>query len=84
MKKISNLLMMALLAIGMGLTSCDEQLDNAVVPGVTPGTGSNQHHRRPVEDRREVSRHREDQAPADRRRRGDAELHHPARGNGQH
>ena len=36
MKKISNLLMMALLAIGMGLTSCDEQLDNAVVPGVTP------------------------------------------------
>ena len=30
--------MMALLAIGMGLTSCDEQLDNAVVPGVTPGT----------------------------------------------
>ena len=38
MKKISNLLMMALLAIGMGLTSCDEQLDNAVVPGVTPGT----------------------------------------------
>ena len=29
---------MALLAIGMGLTSCDEQLDNAVVPGVTPGT----------------------------------------------
>ena len=41
MKKISNLLMMALLAIGMGLTSCDEQLDNAVTPytpGVTPGT----------------------------------------------
>ena len=38
MKKISNLLMMALLTIGMGLTSCDEQLDNAVVPGVTPGT----------------------------------------------
>ena len=36
MKKISNLLMMALLTIGMGLTSCDEQLDNAVVPGVTP------------------------------------------------
>ena len=39
MKKISNLLMMALLAIGMGLTSCDEQLDNAVTPytpGVTP------------------------------------------------
>ena len=34
MKKISNLLMMALLAIGMGLTSCDEQLDNAVNPGV--------------------------------------------------
>ena len=33
MKKISNLLMMALLAIGMGLTSCDEQLDNAVTPG---------------------------------------------------
>lgn len=30
--------MMALLTIGMGLTSCDEQLDNAVVPGVTPGT----------------------------------------------
>ena len=29
--------MMALLAIGMGLTSCDEQLDNAVTPsGVTP------------------------------------------------
>ena len=27
---------MALLTIGMGLTSCDEQLDNAVVPGVTP------------------------------------------------
>ena len=46
MKKISNLLILALLAIGMGLTSCDEQLDNAVVPGVmpdvddvTPGTG---------------------------------------------
>ena len=38
MKKISNLLMMALLTVGMGLTSCDEQLDNAVVPGVTPGT----------------------------------------------
>ena len=34
MKKISNLLMMALLTIGMGLTSCDEQLDNAVNPGV--------------------------------------------------
>ena len=38
MKKISNLLILALLTIGMGLTSCDEQLDNAVVPGVTPGT----------------------------------------------
>ena len=38
MKKIGNLLILALLAIGMGLTSCDEQLDNAVVPGVTPGT----------------------------------------------
>ena len=38
MRKISNLLIMAMLAIGMGLTSCDEQLDNAVVPGVTPGT----------------------------------------------
>ena len=39
MKKISNLLIMALLTIGMGLTSCDEQLDNAVTPytpGVTP------------------------------------------------
>lgn len=39
MRKISSLLMMALLAIGMGLTSCDEQLDNAVTPytpGVTP------------------------------------------------
>ena len=36
MKKISNLLMMALLTIGMGLTSCDEQLDNAVTP-YTPG-----------------------------------------------
>ena len=39
MKKINNLLMMALLTIGMGLTSCDEQLDNAVTPytpGVTP------------------------------------------------
>ena len=36
MKKISNLLMMALLAIGMGLTSCDEMLDNAVDPGVMP------------------------------------------------
>ena len=36
MKKISNLLMMALLAIGMGLTSCDEQLDNAIDPGVMP------------------------------------------------
>ena len=34
MKKISNLLMMALLTIGMGLTSCDEQLDNAVTPVV--------------------------------------------------
>ena len=33
MKKISDLLMMALLTIGMGLTSCDEQLDNAVTPG---------------------------------------------------
>ena len=32
MKKISNLLMMALLTIGMGLTSCAEQLDNAVTP----------------------------------------------------
>ena len=41
MKKISNLLIMALLTVGMGLTSCDEQLDNAVTPytpGVTPGT----------------------------------------------
>lgn len=38
MRKISNLLIMAMLAIGMGLTSCDEQLDNAAVPGVTPGT----------------------------------------------
>ena len=38
MRKISSLVMRALLAIGMGLTSCDEQLDNAVVPGVTPGT----------------------------------------------
>ena len=41
MRKISSLLMMALLAIGMGLTSCDEQLDNAATPytpGVTPGT----------------------------------------------
>ena len=31
--------MMALLTVGMGLTSCDEQLDNAVTPytpGVTP------------------------------------------------
>jgi len=37
MKKISNLLIMAMLAIGMGLTSCDEQLDNAVTPsGVMP------------------------------------------------
>lgn len=37
MKKIASLLMMALLAIGMGLTSCDEQRDNAVTPsGVTP------------------------------------------------
>ena len=33
MKKIGNLLILALLTIGMGLTSCDEQLDNAVVPG---------------------------------------------------
>lgn len=32
MKKISNLLMMVLLTIGMGLTSCDDQLDNAVTP----------------------------------------------------
>ena len=38
MKKISNLLMMALLAIGMGLTSCDEQLDNAVTPVVAEVT----------------------------------------------
>ena len=29
---------MALLTIGMGLTSCDEQLDNAVVPGDNPET----------------------------------------------
>ena len=39
MKKISNLLILALLTVGMGLTSCDEQLDNAVTPytpGVTP------------------------------------------------
>ena len=37
MKKISNLLMMALLTVGMGLTSCDEQLDNAVTPsGIMP------------------------------------------------
>ena len=33
MKKIGNLLILALLTIGMGLTSCDEQLDNAVTPG---------------------------------------------------
>ena len=32
MKKISNLLILALLTIGMGLTSCAEQLDNAVTP----------------------------------------------------
>lgn len=38
MKKISNLLMMALLTIGMGLTSCDEQLDNAVTPVVAEVT----------------------------------------------
>lgn len=31
MKKITNFLIMALLAIGMVLTSCDEQLDNAVI-----------------------------------------------------
>ena len=31
MKKITNYLIMALLAIGMVLTSCDEQLDNAVI-----------------------------------------------------
>ena len=37
MKKISNLLILALLTIGMGLTSCDEMLDNAVNPGVMPG-----------------------------------------------
>ena len=36
MKKIGNLLILALLTIGMGLTSCDEQLDNAVNPGVMP------------------------------------------------
>ena len=36
MKKISNLLILALLTIGMGLTSCDEMLDNAVDPGVMP------------------------------------------------
>ena len=41
MKKISNLLMMALLTIGMGLTSCDEQLDNAVSPGVMPDVEDN-------------------------------------------
>ena len=35
MKKINNLLILALLAIGMGLTSCDEQLDNALTPTVT-------------------------------------------------
>ena len=38
MRKISSLLMMALLAIGMGLTSCDEQLDNAVTPVVAEVT----------------------------------------------
>lgn len=31
MKKITNFLIMALLTIGMVLTSCDEQLDNAVI-----------------------------------------------------
>ena len=36
MRKIANLLILALLTIGMGLTSCDEQLDNAVDPGVMP------------------------------------------------
>ena len=36
MKKNSNLLILALLTIGMGLTSCDEMLDNAVDPGVMP------------------------------------------------
>ena len=34
MKKISNQLLLALLTVGMGLTSCDEQLDNAVTPVV--------------------------------------------------
>ena len=38
MKKISNLLILALLTIGMGLTSCDEQLDNAVTPVVAEVT----------------------------------------------
>ena len=38
MKKIANLLILALLAIGMGLTSCDEQLDNAVTPVVAEVT----------------------------------------------
>lgn len=36
MKKISSLLILVMLTIGMGLTSCDEQLDNAVDPGVMP------------------------------------------------
>ena len=46
MKKISNLLMIALLTIGMGLTSCEGALDDILgewsrpTPGnVTPGTG---------------------------------------------
>ena len=36
MKKITNLLFLALLALSMGLISCDEQLDNAITPSETP------------------------------------------------
>lgn len=41
MKKISNLFIMALLTVGMSLTSCDGWIDNSdnpVAPGVTPET----------------------------------------------
>ena len=36
MKKLSNLLLLALLTLGMGLTSCEFENDNPVTPPVTP------------------------------------------------
>lgn len=39
MKKITSLMMMALLTVGMCLTSCDEQSDNPVIPDEVKVTG---------------------------------------------